>query len=310
MTINLQNFKKGVLFALLTALISGFAIFTSKISVTVIKDAVAFTTLKNLIVAFILLSFISYSGELKQISKLKLRDKLLLLGIGIVGGSLPFALFFKGLTLTSAINAAFIHKTLFLWVAILAPIFLKERLNKSLLVIALTILLGANVLLRGNSQLQFNTGELMVFLATLLWAVENIIAKVALRSISPNIVASARMTIGSLILLAVVAVQGNLKLLFSIYPNQLIWVIIPCVFLTSYVLSWYRALKFAPATVVSAVLVVSTPITDLLSALFITKNFTIVQVASAGLIILGLAIIVLSFIKQATVPPRKATVVP
>jgi len=61
--------------------------------------------------------------------------------IAIVGGSLPFLLFFTGLSLASAPSAAFIHKTLFIWVAFLAVPFLGERLGWAQ-ICALGVLLG------------------------------------------------------------------------------------------------------------------------------------------------------------------------
>ena len=49
--------------------------------------------------------------------------------IGVIGGSVPFILFFNGLAMASAPSAAFIHKTLFVWVVLLAVPFLGERLG-------------------------------------------------------------------------------------------------------------------------------------------------------------------------------------
>ena len=49
--------------------------------------------------------------------------------IGVIGGSVPFILFFSGLAMASAPTAAFIHKTLFVWVVVLAVPFLGERLG-------------------------------------------------------------------------------------------------------------------------------------------------------------------------------------
>ena len=284
------NLHKGIYFALTTALISGFAIFVSKISVSVLKDPIAFTTIKNTIVALFLIGLILSQGKFKKIQKLKFSECWKLIAVGIIGGGIPFALFFTGLTMTSAVTAAFIHKTLFIWVAMLAVIFLKERLG-TLPFFAILVLLGANLLLGGSSKFQFNFGELMIFSSTILWAVETMIAKMALKAVDPDLVATARMTIGSFILFVIVTWQGNVSLLFSIAPNKIVWLLIPCLFLTGYVLSWYRALKFAPATAVASILVLATPITDVLSAIFITKNFSANQFASTSLVILGVILI-------------------
>ena len=49
--------------------------------------------------------------------------------IGVIGGSVPFVLFFEGLARASSPQAAFLHKTLVLWVALLAVVVLGERLQ-------------------------------------------------------------------------------------------------------------------------------------------------------------------------------------
>ena len=52
---------------------------------------------------------------------------LALLAVAVIGGSVPFVLFFEGLARAEATQAAFIQKTLVVWVALLAVPLLKER---------------------------------------------------------------------------------------------------------------------------------------------------------------------------------------
>ena len=49
------------------------------------------------------------------------------LGVGVIGGSVPFVLFFEGLARAEATQASFIQKTLVIWVALLAVPLLRER---------------------------------------------------------------------------------------------------------------------------------------------------------------------------------------
>ena len=121
--------KKGYLLVLATAFISGFSIYLNKFSVSFISPEI-FTFLKNASVAVFLIGLILVIGQWQKLRRLKGKQILILILIGLLGGAIPFLLFFKGLSLTSAAKGAFIHKTMFLWVAMLAPIFLKEKLNK------------------------------------------------------------------------------------------------------------------------------------------------------------------------------------
>jgi drug/metabolite transporter (DMT)-like permease len=51
------------------------------------------------------------------------------IGLGVIGGGVPFLLFFQGLSTASAASASLVQKSLFLWVALLAVPLLKERLG-------------------------------------------------------------------------------------------------------------------------------------------------------------------------------------
>ncbi|MDP1629342.1 MAG: DMT family transporter, partial [bacterium] len=138
--------KNGILFAFLTAIISGFAIFFSGFAVKIIKDPFVLTSSRNIIAAFILCALLSGFKNRQALKALSRRDWLNLVLIGIVGGSIPFLLFFKGLSMSSPLIGGFIHKTIFIWVSLLAVIFLREKIGK-VQWLALGILLLGNYLL-------------------------------------------------------------------------------------------------------------------------------------------------------------------
>ncbi len=285
-----ENYNKGLVFAILTALISGSAIFFSSFAVKVLNDPFVFTTLKNIIVALILCSFFILYKKWSGLKLIKTKGWIYLILIGIIGGGISFLLFFKGLSMTSAITGGFIHKTLFVWVSILAVIFLKEKLGK-LQWIALGILVLGNFLLGTFNSFRFGIGEMMILLATILWAIEYVLAKKVLSNLDSLTVAWARMFFGSFVLISYLLVNGKASQLFLLDKNQWGWTLLSAVFLLGYVTFWYKALKLAPASAVSSVLVAGSPITTLLSLTFI-NGFKIndFQIGGIMLIIAGLFI--------------------
>src|SRR6185369_15246414 len=68
-------------------------------------------------------------GGLRDARSVDRRRWPAIVAVGVVGGGVPFILFFTGLAQASAPTAAFIQKTLFVWVAFLAVPFLGERLG-------------------------------------------------------------------------------------------------------------------------------------------------------------------------------------
>lgn len=287
---NLMSSKnKGVYLALATAFISGLAVFFNKFAIGFWSSSSSFTTAKNIAVAVLLTSVIILFRKLPELKNLTKKDWVRLVTIGLVGGAIPFLLFFKGLSLTQASNVAFIHKTLFIWIAIMAIPILKEKLS-SLQVLSFAFLgLGAYLLI-SPSNFTVGMGEMLAFSATLLWAVENIIAKITLKNISATTVAWGRMFFGSVFLIGYLAVIGEIGQLFVFSADKFGWLMLSGVLLFGYVTTWYSALKFAPATVVSSILVIAAPITALLNSIFITHTFKPTLILPIILITIGVVL--------------------
>jgi drug/metabolite transporter (DMT)-like permease len=256
--------QKGLLLILSTAIISGFSIFINKYSVSVINPYI-FTFLKNILVALILSGLIFGLKERETLKNLTKRQWGLILTIGLVGGSLPFLLFFQGLSLTNAAESSFIHKTMFIYVAVLALIFLKEKLNKNFLIGGLFLMLGNLFLLGKSSLLVLNKGTLLIFIATLFWAIENVISKYALKELSGKIVGWGRMFFGSFFIFVFLLATGQLSLINQLTLKQFNWVIITSLLLLGYVLTWYHGLKYIPVAQAAAILTLGAPITTLLN---------------------------------------------
>lgn len=284
--ISAHPYRYATMLALITAVISGANNFLTKIAVTAVKDPIVYTTLKNAIVAALLIGIMLMLGKWREVIALTRGQMFRLIAIGAIGGSVPFALFFTGLMKTSALNAGLIHKTLFVWVLLLAVPFLKERFSWVQWV-GVGALFAANFVVGGFKGFNFNMGELMVLGATVLWAVENIIAKVALKDISSITVAGARMIIGSLILCAFVLGKGSAVPLSALTFEQWGWTLLTSVLLFGYVLTWYAALKYAPATYVAALLVPATLVTNILSAIFVTHTLNGMQITQLLLLAVG-----------------------
>src|SRR3990167_7268292 len=111
--------KKGIIFAIITAVISGFSIFYNKLIIVKGIDPLIFNIIKNGGVALILSCFLLTITERKKIFTLKPSQWKKLLAIGFIGGFLPFVLYFEGLKSVAPTNANLIHKTLFIWVAMM-----------------------------------------------------------------------------------------------------------------------------------------------------------------------------------------------
>lgn len=281
---------KGILLILSTAVISGFSIFINKFGVSVVNPYV-FTGLKNVLVAVFVCCLLLAMKDWKLLRKMSRKYWGLLLAIGLVGGSVPFLLFFKGLSMTTGVQGAFIHKTMFLYVMVLAAVFLKEKISKKLLLGGLFLLLSNAFLLRIIPH-SLGMGDLLILLATLLWAVENTISKHTLKELPARIVVWGRMFFGSFFILIFLIVTSQISLISSLGFQQISWVIVTSIMLFGYVMTWYSGLRYVPVSVAAPLLLLGAPITTLLTFIY-TGIIAWSQILGLSLALGGVGIIIL-----------------
>ncbi len=277
--------EKGILLVLFTALISGFSIFINKFGVSGI-DPYIFTFAKNIIVAGLFVSIILLFKKFDEIRSLKKADWTKLAFIGLLGGSIPFLLFFKGLSLTTAAKGAFIHKTMFIFVAVFAVFFLKEKISKKTIIAASLLIIGNALLLKFVWQ-ALNLGDIMILAATLLWALEITLSKHTLEDISSEIVAFGRMFFGVLFIMPFLFFTGSISNILTVTVSQLLWISITSVFLLLYVYTFYSGLKYVEAHVAASILLLGSVVTTLLSVAFTGASVTIMQAAGMLMLVLG-----------------------
>ena len=266
----------GMGLAATTAVISGFAVFLNGYGVSAWTSAgsstATYPTAKNLVAAAALVLLVWLATRARPAEGVTRPSRpgqwLGLVTVGIVGGSIPFLLFFEGLSRASSGQAAFIHKTLIVWVALLAVPLLRERLGWMHLGAIGLLAAGQYLLMGGIGELTLGAGEMMILAATLLWAVEVIIAKRLLTGLSPSTVGTARMGIGVVVLIGYAIATGALGDLTTLGARQWLWAAATGIILTGFVATWYSALARAPAVDVTAVLVGGAVITALLRSGF------------------------------------------
>lgn len=284
--------ERGVLLALGTAAISGLAVYLNASGVRLVPDAAVYTTAKNGVAAIILVAIALALGAGHEARALDGRRRLGLLAIAVIGGSIPFVLFFSGLAMATAPTAAFIHKTLFIWVAIMAVPLLGERIGL-IQVAAIGVLLVGQALVAPPTGMGWGTGETLIAAATLLWSVEVIVAKRLLVGISAPLLGAARMGLGVLLLLVYLGVTGRLAGLGTITGEAWLWILVTGALLAGYVATWFAALRETQATTVTSVLVLAAVVTGSLSAAAKGSVPDTVVIAGYLLIVAGVVLVAL-----------------
>lgn len=287
--------RMGLLLAAVTAVISGFAVFINGYGVRAwseISDPTTYTTLKNMVAAAVLVTVATLVTRAKSSESVTLPHGAAqwsgLAAVAVVGGSIAFVLFFEGLARASSGQAAFIHKTLLIWVAILAVGILRERIGFPHVAAVVLLVWGQAVLIGGLGDLGFGTGEWMMLAATLLWSVEIIIAKRLLASVSSLTVGVARMAGGALLLITYGFARGAFANLSGVTVQHAAWILATGLVLAAFVGTWYAALARAQAVDVTAVLVAGALITAVLR--LGVQGTALPSAAGLGLVAAGVAL--------------------
>jgi len=281
----------GTILALITAVISGFAIPVNKIFVVGMDPAV-FTAVRALIIGLVFLMIAGFQSgfNFRKFKKVPSRH---LLAIGVIGGGLAFLMYFTGLQLTTAGRAAFLHKTLPIYAGILGAIFLKERIPKKHWYALVVMLAGLFMIHFTRIPLSAwwanpGLGDVLVIGATILWAVENTIARKVMREGETNFVVSfSRMFIGAIVLFCAVFLMGKADVLLSLSGQQVANLFISTGVLFGYVFFWYWSIRHINVSKATALLLVGPVISTLLGAWWLSEPVPFTQALGSVLILAG-----------------------
>jgi drug/metabolite transporter (DMT)-like permease len=263
-----DTMSAGLGLALIAGVVSGISVWLNAYGVRQVPDPAVYTTLKNLVAAVILGAAMVATGDLGAVRGLGARRWAVVVLVAVIGGSVPFVLFFTGLAHATAPGAAFIQKTLFVWVALLAMPLLHERLGIGQLVAIAALLIGQLLLapprLDGAS---WTSAETMIATATVLWAVEVVLVKRFLSDLPAAVTGALRLGIGGAILVGYLAATGTLWGVGAVSSQGWLWVATTGALLAAYVGTWFAALRRAPASAVASVLVVGAIVTAVLQSI-------------------------------------------
>ncbi len=281
--------SRGLMFAIITALISGVSVFINGFAVK-LSDPFVYTLLKNTGVLVFLGAAVLALNELHNFRNLSRKQWGLLALIGVIGGSLPFLMFFWGLKLGGAAVSSFVFRSLFIFAGVFGYLILKEKPEAKDYAAGLIILLGNALLVSG--ELAFGIGQLMVLGATVLWALEYTISRKVLADVSPKVLMVSRMLFGSIVLFGFLGVTGSLHLISTVSVEVVQWLALTSLLLFGFVMAWYHALKHLPVLKATAVLASGGIITAALNLFFLGKAVTLTEGMGLLLILLGVVIMV------------------
>lgn len=247
-------------------------------------------------------ALLKHREELKRLTK----KQILLLALGGIFLGFHFATWITSLEYTSVASSVVLVTTAPLWVAIFAPLVLKEKITRNLL-LGLAIALTGSVVVTLSSNCSFAGGGLscsafaqafqgrafigngLALLGAFLSAGYLMVGRVSRGNLSLPAYAFVVYGVAALVLIVLVAISG--KQVTGYHPQIYLWLIalglIPQLIGHS---SFNWALKYLPATYVSIALLGEPIGTVILAFLFLAESPSVLEVAGGVMILTGILV--------------------
>jgi drug/metabolite transporter (DMT)-like permease len=256
--------RLGCAAAVLAAAVSGLAIFYNGFGVRLFSDATLYTTLKNAVAGGLVLAPVALlPGVRRELARLGRGQWAWLAALSLVGGSVPYVLFFEGLRQTTPATGAVLNHLQFAVVALLAVPLLRERVTP-VMWLGLAALLAGAMLGTDTGALRWNRGAGLILVSTVLFGAGFVLARHLLRDLSTSTVMAAKMTAGSAVLLAYSGATGRLGAVAHLSELQWRFVLVSGVILLAFTAATLVAVKHVPVTTVIAIGMTAPAITLLL----------------------------------------------
>jgi drug/metabolite transporter (DMT)-like permease len=301
--------RLGYAAAVLAAAVSGLAVFYNGVGVRLFPDATLYTTLKNAVVGVLVLAPLALvPGVRRELGRLDSRRWALLGALALVGGSVPYVLFFEGLRQTTPATGAVLNHLQFVVVALLAVPLLRERVTPAMW-LGLAVLLVGAVLGTDVGALRWNRGAALVLASTVLFGGGFVLARYLLRDLSTSTVMAAKMTAGAALLLAYSGATGRLGIVAHLSGLQWRFVLVSGLILLAFTAATLVAIKHAQVTTVIAIGMAAPAVTLLLQeAAGHAVRLAPADVAGMALTLLAVAVVLVAGAraKAAALPPRQA----
>lgn len=209
-----------------------------------------------LVLLFVLVSF-GFVPIMRSCRTLSRKDVAWLFIIGSINGLIGPALWFTGLSMTSAVNAGFFGKIEMVFLLVCAGVFLKERITRAHVTAMCTILAGMTIIsLKGFTEglQQIQAGDLVIVAAALSFAMGSVLCRKFAMHLKPHLLLGARSLTAIIAFIALSPfVHHGLPTEIGVFPIALIPALIGFGFISRFVnsVAFYEALERLPVSTIT-----------------------------------------------------------
>lgn len=255
---------------------------------TKIMPPILFAGLSTLVAGVAIFIYMVLKKEIKKL--FNLRTVKYAIGVTIFIIVIPAILIFTGSSKTSGINTTILLQSEILFTLVICGIFTNEKLTTKKVLGAVTMILGTLFILY-NGNFEVNSGDLLIIAGTLFYPIGNIFAKKALTFSTPSVILFTRSILGGIVLLIISGLFEKWDLSINqIISNNYLFILANGVLI--YAISkifWYEGIKRIDISKAILISVGAYPAVSLFFAFILLREIpTIFQVVGLIIILVGI----------------------
>lgn len=287
-----KDYLHGIIFSLTNCLSLGILGIVDKVGTIQTKNPLVFSTQSLLfsLLFTVIFTFFYFKGEpFKKIKQISKSSFILIILVGVFASGIFILLRFFGLTQSTGTFATLSQVITTSLTALLAFLFLKERLSKVFWILFAVILFSVYFVSVGKIAFaDIKLGDYLIIFSTIFLAASNIFSRIAVKTVSPILLSLGRFFFGFIFL----AIVGFLLLHGGTF-NFTTWLVVFSGLLWAVsVLTFNLAIKKIGVTFTTSLLMTAPVITMVLEYSLLRHHFTIVQIIAALVVVAsGIAII-------------------
>lgn len=268
------------------ALAKGLTPWLSPASLLIISEALT---------AFFVVITFGAVPLLRALSKLNVKTASMCVCFGFISSGLAPLLWFKGLSMTTAVNASVLSPSGLVTTLVFSNWLLGERISRTQMLGALIILAGIVIInVGGVTHYTLNPGDVLIILAAQLSSLGTVLFKKYLTHIMPELAIAVRNVAGiAAVLFFSSFFKDTLAISdMSVFPLHLVSLLLAFVFFSRYLnlAFYYEALDRLPATAVSLI-DIAAPLSGMAFAVLLLNEAIPAQALFGGtFIVIGLLV--------------------
>ncbi len=279
---NQKNYTRGVIFALINCLSLGTVGIIDKLGTLQSNSPFIFSSQSLLFTLLftVIFTLIYFKGlPIRDIRDISFSSWRLIILVGILASGLFILFRFLGLTESTGTFATLSQVITTSLTALLAWIFLKERLSKIFWLLFAIIIFSMYFVSVGKIALaSIKTGDMFIIAGTFFLAGANIFSRSVVQKVDPVLVSVGRAFVGFIFLLLVGSyfVKSG-----GLFDSLTIWVVLSGLLWSIGVITFNLAIKKIGVTLGTSILMMASIITMALEYSLLGYHFTQVQVVAA-----------------------------